>query len=150
MDDTVLHELVQLAKSSRNELAKELAKVDLYIGQEQVLLALWRHDGLSQAELAERVQAVPPTVTKMLQRMERGGLVRRERADGRGRVSRVFLTEAGRALRADIERLWAVVESRLTARLDDRERAALRHLLRKAHGRTEPATMSGMVDYPAN
>ena len=134
VEDTALHQLVQLVKSTRSELARQLAKVDLYIGQEQVLIQLWRHDGLSQAELVELVQTMPSTMTKMLQRMERAGLVRRERAGSRGRASRVFLTDKGRALQPATERLWGAVDEWLVARLDPGERAQLRELLRKVRG----------------
>jgi MarR family transcriptional regulator, organic hydroperoxide resistance regulator len=137
--DTVLYALVQLAKVHRNELAKELAKLDMYIGQEQVLLNLWEPDGVSQAELGVRVQAVPPTLTKMLQRMERSGLVRRRRSDSRGRASWVYLTERGRELRGVVEQLWRRADSRLTSGLSPGELANLRDLLGKLR---EPDTVS--------
>lgn len=131
LTQTVLYRVARLAKLHRNELAKELAKLDLYIGQEQVLLNLWEREGVSQAELGARVQATPATLTKMLQRMERGGLVRRERSDSRGRASRVFLTEHGWKLRHTVEKLWQQAESRLTSGLTQEESAVLSHLLDK-------------------
>ena len=56
-----------------------LAEVELHVGQEMVLIELWREDGLRGGELAERLGVVSPTVTKMLRRLERCGLVSRRR-----------------------------------------------------------------------
>lgn len=131
LTQTVLYRVARLAKLHRNELAKELAKLDIYIGQEQVLLNLWERDGVSQAELGTRVQASPATLTKMLQRMERAGAVRRERSDTRGRASRVFLTEHGWKLRRTVEELWQQAENRLIAGLTQEESTALARLLDK-------------------
>jgi DNA-binding MarR family transcriptional regulator len=128
---TVLFRLAQLAKVHRSALARELSKLGMYIGQEQVLLHLWEPDGASQAELGARVQASPPTLTKMLQRMERAGLVRRERDAGRGRASWVFLTERGRELRGEVETLWRHAEDELTATLTASQRSLLCELLDK-------------------
>ncbi|SCE82454.1 transcriptional regulator, MarR family [Micromonospora carbonacea] len=128
---TVLYRMARLAKLYRNELAKKLTQLDIYIGQEQVLLNIREPEGVSQAELGDRVKATPATLTKMLQRMERGGLVRRERSDSRGRASRVFLTEYGWTTRHTVERLWQQAESRLTAGLTREEAVALSRLLDK-------------------
>jgi DNA-binding MarR family transcriptional regulator len=129
--ETVLYKVARLAKLYRNELANELAKLDIYIGQEQVLLTLCEREGVSQAELGARVQATPATLTKMLQRMERGGLVRRERSDSRGRARRVFLTERGWKVRQTVEQLWQQAERRLTGALTPQECDVLSLLLEK-------------------
>lgn len=134
MTDTVLYRLVQLAKIHRNELARELAKLGMYIGQEQVLLNLWEADGVSQAELGARVQVLPPTLTKMLQRMERSGLVRRERTGTRGRASWVYLTDRGWQLRGEVEALWRHAECALTAGLDEDELSVLHGYLARLKG----------------
>lgn len=141
--DTALYQLVLLARMHRNELAKELMKLGLYIGQEQVLLHMWEPDGVSQAELGVRLQAVPPTLTKMLQRMERAGLVRRERDAGRGRASWVFLTDQGCELRDKVKQLWQRAEDRLTVALSCGERGELQRLLKKLVN-PEPGAAPGL------
>jgi len=63
-----------------------------------VLWELSRQDGLSQSHLVERMCVQPPTVSKMLDRMEIAGLVRRspDPADRRGVI--VALTADGRSV----------------------------------------------------
>jgi DNA-binding MarR family transcriptional regulator len=67
-------------------------------GQFAQLLALYEEDGLSQAELCERVRIEQPTMANTLQRMERDGLVRRVPDPDDGRRALVFLTERAREL----------------------------------------------------
>jgi DNA-binding MarR family transcriptional regulator len=127
--NTLLYEVVQLAKAWRGVVRQQLAAVGLHIGQEQLLLQLWREDGLSQAQLAERMRVEPPTVTKMLQRLERAKLVRRSRDRAGSRAFVVQLTDAGQALREPVEAVWAAAEQSVTAPLDSDELGTLRDLL---------------------
>ena len=63
-----------------------------------VLMVLWAQDGVSVRELGERLYLDSGTLTPLLKKMESSGLVRRERAKEDERVTRIYLTEAGRAL----------------------------------------------------
>lgn len=128
---TVLRCLIANAKACRVTMARELMKVGIYLGQDQVLNVLWAEDGQTQAELADRIGAMPPTVSKMLRRMEVGGLVRRMSRKGRDRSVRIFLTEQGRALQEPIVALWKRVDEELTADLTGSERDTLIRLLAK-------------------
>src|SRR5215210_2318602 len=88
-----------LAKAMARELAGRLAARGASLGQWGVLLFLWAQDGRSQGELARLVAIEDATMVRTIDRMERDGLVRRERdAQDRRRVN-VFLTEEGRRLR---------------------------------------------------
>jgi DNA-binding MarR family transcriptional regulator len=128
--ETALYWIVLVARQRRTELARDLAALGMYSGQEQVLLQQWDERGFTQAELVERVQAAPATVTRMLQRMERAGFLRRQRHPGQ-RGSRVYLTERGWEARSTVEDLWLRAEERLVANLSGSEYAALRALLMK-------------------
>ena len=63
-----------------------------------VLMVLWAQDGVSVRELGERLYLDSGTLTPLLKKMESSGLVRRERAKEDERVTRIYLTGAGRAL----------------------------------------------------
>jgi DNA-binding MarR family transcriptional regulator len=128
-DDTVSWQLVKLGKAHRALVSDAFAELGLHLGQDLLLGELWEDDGLSQSELIARLGVEPPTMTKMLQRMERAGLLRRERAPAGGRVWRVYLTERGRALERPVREIRAEVERRLLAGLRPEERASLRPLL---------------------
>jgi MarR family transcriptional regulator, organic hydroperoxide resistance regulator len=135
--ESVGYALAQACKTHRQSIdsaLKEMARHgcgELHVGQEMILLHLWGEEGLTQTQLAERLGVEPPTVTKMLQRMETAGLLRRCSDTGDARVSRVHLTERGRALEPLVERRWAAVEERVIAGMTAEERMLLRRLLQQ-------------------
>ncbi len=63
-----------------------------------VLLILWERDNLPVSDIASRLMLDTNTVTPLLQRMERGGLVARTRGTVDSRQRIVSLTPRGRAM----------------------------------------------------
>jgi DNA-binding MarR family transcriptional regulator len=127
IEQTVAYALLQAMKSTRGSISPLLAERGVHPGQDLLLSALWREDGITQAELVARLGIEAPTVSKALQRLERTGYVRREA--GRGRSRRVYLTEEGRALRRPIEQAWRNADRRLSRRIGAEDMAALRRIL---------------------
>jgi MarR family transcriptional regulator, organic hydroperoxide resistance regulator len=108
-----------------------LEALGLYRGQPPVLFALWEQEGLTHTELAERLRNTPSTISKMLRRMERAGfVVRRPDADDQ-RVSRVYLTEAGRAVESEVQAAFRTLEAETFAGLASEERVLLHGLLQR-------------------
>lgn len=92
-------------------------------------MELWRGDGQTQAELAEALAVEPPTITKMLQRMEGAGLVQRKPHPDDRRAQLVYLTARGKRLQQKVDRLLGQLASRAVAGLSDRQQASLRSML---------------------
>ena len=78
-----------------------------------VMLALWQHETLSVKELSRLLQLDPGTLSPLLKRLEAAALIARRRAAHDERLLQVTLTAAGRALRADAERIPPAVVERL-------------------------------------
>ena len=70
-----------------------------------VFLVLWEKDGVSVRELGERLYLDSGTLTPLLKKMEEAGFVTRRRSTDDGRVVRIWLTDRGRALRAEVEQI---------------------------------------------
>jgi DNA-binding MarR family transcriptional regulator len=121
--------LAQVCKSHRNKAGELLAEVDLYVGQEMFLAELWQEDGLSQSEIVDNLLVKPATVTRMLDRMEKSGLVERRKDLDDQRVSRVFLTEKGHSLHNEVEVVWQRLEDISLANFSLEERVLFRRLL---------------------
>lgn len=121
--------LAQACKFHRQQVDIALRSHGLRVGQEMILLQLWAEDGLTQTQLAERVCVEPPTVSKMLQRMESEGLIERRADPDDARISRVFLAAASRSIEAAVGASWAGVEAQATAGMTCEERLLLRRLL---------------------
>lgn len=97
----------------------------LYRGQSRMLGALWAQEGLTHTELSRLLRVQPATITKMIQRMERAGFIERRHDPADRRVSRVYLTAAGRAVREDVQRVWRRLEEEAFAGFTEEERALL-------------------------
>lgn len=118
--------LVELAKAHRARIAAGLAALGLHVGQELLLAQLWETDGLSQAELAARLSVEPPTVAKMVRRMESAGLLARRPDPRDSRARLVTVTARGAKLQRDVERLWSRVDRALLRGLSSDEIAITR------------------------
>jgi MarR family transcriptional regulator, organic hydroperoxide resistance regulator len=121
--------LIQIMKNHRRCAESGLGNHGLHAGQEFILLHLWDQDGMTQTQLAEALDVEPPTITKMISRMQSNDLVQRQPDPDDGRVMRVWLTEKGRSLREPVLAEWAKLEEQTLQRLTTREQAALRDLL---------------------
>ncbi|GAA4721904.1 MarR family winged helix-turn-helix transcriptional regulator [Brevibacillus fulvus] len=71
---------------------------DVTSEQFTVLNRLAEQDGISQKELSVRAEKDPTNVTRILDQLERKGLVRREMNPGDRRSFLTYITEAGRSL----------------------------------------------------
>jgi DNA-binding MarR family transcriptional regulator len=101
-----------------------------------VLLPLFEQDGLRMGELAERAHLSKQTMTEMVRRLERDGLVDRRTDPNDGRASLIFLTDRSRSFEPIAERVLGELNRLVRRRLpDDRVdelKAGLRELLRLA------------------
>jgi DNA-binding MarR family transcriptional regulator len=116
----------QICRLKHARIHTLLETLGLYRGQPSVLQALWEQEGLMHTELARRLQVQPATITRMLQRMEKAGFVERRPDPDDQRVSRVYLTEAGWAVRVDVQQVWRQIEEEAFAGFTPEERAFLR------------------------
>ena len=93
-----------------------------------MLRALWEQEGLAHGELAARLHVQPATTTKMIQRMEKAGFVERRPDPVDQRVSRVYLTDVGRAVQEEVKQVWRTLEDETFAGFTLQERVLLRRL----------------------
>jgi DNA-binding MarR family transcriptional regulator len=105
----------------------------LHLGQNHLLAALWERDGRTPGEVAAALNVTTPTVVKMATRMTAAGLLTRRRDERDNRLVRLWLTDAGRALREPIEAERQAMEEEITADLTDAEREHLLSALAKIH-----------------
>ena len=130
--------LAKVCRAHRGRVGELLAEVGLHVGQEMVLIELIEKDGLRGGELAERLGVEPPTVTKMLRRLERCGLVSRRQDPEDARSFRVYLTGEGRSLEEPVVRCWERVEEKTLAGMSAGERRTFHQLLTKVRANLDP------------
>jgi DNA-binding MarR family transcriptional regulator len=125
--------LRMICQAQRSQMSDALAEIGLYAGQEMFLWHLGRQEGQTQSQLVERMCVQPPTVSKMLDRLEKAGLVERRPDAENSRLSRLYLTEQGNIRQRAVRVIWTNVEQRLTEGLTVEERIVLRRLLLQVH-----------------
>ena len=124
----LLNKVCGLRHRRMHELLDELG---LYYGQPAMLSALWAGDGVTHSALAAQLGKSPATITKTVKRMEKAGFVERKPDPRDERLSRVFLTAAGRGVQAAVEEVWQAFELQAFAGFSEQEMATLRSLLER-------------------
>jgi DNA-binding MarR family transcriptional regulator len=125
--------LLQLGRVYRTRLQAELKRIGLYSGQDLLLLQIMDYDGQTQSELADRLNIQAATLTRMVDRMIKAGLVRRTIDPMDKRITRIYLTKKGSQLRKPLERIWSQVENSCFESLSLEEHILLRRLLMQIH-----------------
>lgn len=128
-DDRFAHLVKDATRSFQRSLQIRLADHDVPFGHWTFLRVLWEHDGLTQKQLSDEVGVMEPTTFAAVKTMEsRGWVERRQLAENRKNVY-VFLTDAGRALKATLVPLAEQVNCLAVAGLSVEDIAAARRVL---------------------
>ncbi|BCJ08231.1 MULTISPECIES: MarR family winged helix-turn-helix transcriptional regulator [unclassified Pseudomonas] len=82
-----------------------LQALGLTYPQYLAMLVLWEQDGLTVGEISQRLLTDPGSLTPLLKRLESEGLLKRSRSREDERVVLVQLTDKGRALQVEAQRV---------------------------------------------
>lgn len=88
--NALTHIMGHVMKLHRHNLDLLIQKYDVYPGQPPLLMRLYRHGGMMQKDLARSMNVQPATLTVMINRMEKSGLVTRQADPNDQRVSSVL------------------------------------------------------------
>jgi DNA-binding MarR family transcriptional regulator len=131
MNSDLHHQYMYTSKLVFQNTHEQLEKIGLYRGQPPMLFELWKQDGLSRKELAEKQSSTPATITKMIKRLEKTGFVvsRPDAIDGR--ISRVYLTDKGQYIKDDVEEIFKALGDHTFKGFSQEEKEQLSLLLSK-------------------
>ena len=117
----IIAELNSLSKNYADKLKKGLEKEGLKILYCRLLSALAEEDGGTRLSLVERTGIKAPTVSIMLRKMEKLGLVSRKVDDYDLRKTHVRLTDAGRQANAAAKESIQKIQKETFASLSDEQ-----------------------------
>lgn len=106
------------------------ARLQLSPGVIKTLMRLGKQDGVSMGEMARGIGVDPSYITALVDDLDTRGLARREPAPYDRRVKIIVLTDAGRAVAADIDQVLSVPPAAFKG-LSQAELRQLRDLLDK-------------------
>jgi len=121
--------LADVARLWRRALAQRLGGCELTFAQARVLFYLARDPGLRQVELAARLEIQPITLARLLDPLDRRGLVERRRDPDDRRAWRIYLTAAADEPLTEIRRVAQTVRGDALRDIDDGNIEALRAML---------------------
>lgn len=125
--------LSRLGKAARGRLAERLAERGLRLWDMAVLAALADFGPQAQRDLVRRLAIDPSDLAKVADQLAAAGYVERARDQADRRRVSVSVTDAGRALLAELDAQARAVQDEVLAPLDARERRLLQELLLRVH-----------------
>jgi DNA-binding MarR family transcriptional regulator len=127
--DRIVETIIYLTTEARRLARERSARHGITATQLSVIKMLHEIGDLSLSRLSAHIHAHNSTVTGIIDRMERDGLVRRARDPDDRRVFLIKLTERGRRLAREIDVApWEALRGAIL-RLDPRDRARLLEIL---------------------
>jgi DNA-binding MarR family transcriptional regulator len=81
-----------------NYVKNQLAPFNIAPEQNLIMMLLWKQDGLSQNEIAVKLDKDKTNIARMSQGLEQKGFVRRVSCPKDRRAQRLYLTDKGQAL----------------------------------------------------
>ncbi len=101
----------------------------LNLARARLLLQIGRNEKVNQTELAALMELEHPTIVRLLDGLEKQGLILRCAVDGDRRAKQVALTDAGRAEVAWLDDVVAAMRDALLHEIDDQDLAVAARVL---------------------
>ena len=128
---TLLDALLRVSQIVRVRFNEWLAEFDLNDGRYTVLQTLAKagSNGLSQAELAERLAQSESNISTLIERMQRDGLVDRSRSDADRRKRVLLVSTVGRSMLNNVDEQRSRWSARLFKEMSSSNSVQLESLL---------------------
>lgn len=115
----ICYSLKATMKKVEKYLAQELEEFGVSMAQSFVLFSLLENDGATLSEIGALAHIENSSLTTMVDKLEKEGLVERSLFPQDRRVIRLFLTDAGRRLAVEVLATGAAFNQRLCEDLGD-------------------------------
>lgn len=112
----------------------------LTLSRARALLHLSRSTGMSQTELASLMEVEGPTIVRLLDGMEKNGLIARSVTDGDRRVKQITVPPTARHQVDDIEEIATQIEQNVLRGVDAADVDVAIRVLRQMIRNMEPAS----------
>jgi len=120
-----------LHRALRRGYDRQLKNFGLTPCQFEVLMVLWEEDSILLSELGRRVSRDGPTITGVIDRMEKKMLVKRKRDSHDRRAVRVILTSKSKSMKEQLSMTKKQILEKIIKNLSTKEIAHLETILVK-------------------
>jgi len=124
----------RVSSNARKIIVSELVKqgvTDIVPSHGSILHLLYIREEVTMKEIADYVHKTKPTITVLVNKLEKLGYVVREKSDEDNRVSYIKLTEKGHKLKPIFEKVSDYLNDKVYKNLDEKESELAKKVLEK-------------------
>lgn len=121
----------KIHRSMRHFFECQMKHYDITPPQFEVLLNLWNEDGLVLSEMGRRLSRDGPTITGIIDRMEKKDMVKRRRSMRDRRVIQVYLTPKASKMKENLMEIQKEAGRNITENVSEQDIKVLENLLYK-------------------
>ena len=121
----------KIHRAMRHFFECQIKKYDITPPQFEVLMTLWQEDGLFLSEIGRRLSRDGPTITGIIDRMEKKNLLTRKRSNRDRRIIQVMLTNKAIEMKENLMKMQKQTSQDITKNLTTADIAMLEKLLQK-------------------
>ncbi|MCX6284908.1 MAG: MarR family transcriptional regulator [Bacteroidetes bacterium] len=92
-----------LARMTTRMAEEEFSKVGLSPSYAFLIMTVAKKQGIQPGEISKALELTPSTITRLIEKMEKKGLLRRK---FEGKTTEVYITAKGEALTDEIKKCW--------------------------------------------
>ncbi len=119
----------RVMQAHRQLMGRKVSEHGAHPGQAICMREVVHHPGINQRDLAERLHLARPTVTVMLQKLEKAGLIERRPDENDQRFTRIYPTELGNAQHLEMHEVLGEVVDASVAPMCEKDQLELKRLL---------------------
>jgi DNA-binding MarR family transcriptional regulator len=125
LDKSLGFVLTRSARSMQRQLDLKLVSFNVTATQYVVLARLWEEDGIALSTLGERLDFDNPTITGLVSRMEKQGLVKRKKVSRDRRFVHIYLSPKGHHLKRKLNSVADGINRKAQTKLSTRDQTRL-------------------------
>lgn len=110
---------------------KEIGYGDLSPSHGDILAVLYKHNKITMKEIADKIRRTKATVSVLVDKLEKNGLVQRVKSQEDARNIFITLTQNGKALENSFNKISDEMNSKLYRGFSEKEASELEELLEK-------------------
>lgn len=122
----------RVTSAMNRKLSQELSKEHIAVSaaQSSVLFALWHGDGVTQKQLSDTTYKDKPSITRLLDNMEKEDLVKRQQDPIDRRINKIYLTEKAKKISEKVFRAAVRTVSDACMELKENDVVTVQRLLK--------------------
>lgn len=140
---SVINGMASIAVARRLQKNFRQAGLDITIEQWSLLYHLWKEDCLSQQELCNRTFRDKPSITRLVDNLEKQNLVKRIAAKNDRRINLICITDAARDLQQQTIDLANQTMDEALVNISRTEIDTVKKVLQQVYDNLNPVTIKG-------